>query len=313
MQTIQPFIICLMGPTASGKTALAVELVQHFPCEIISVDSAMIYRGLDIGTAKPTPEILRIAPHRLLDIRDPAESYSAGDFYSDAFCEIKNIIKKGKIPLLVGGTMLYFHLMQYGLDSLPKQDPFIREQIQEQAKQQGWTALHERLATVDPLAASRIHPHDSQRIQRALEVYTLTGKAITQQQLQDQRVSASSYSLYPLILSPANRSRLHEGIEKRFLTMLEQGFLEEVENLYQRTDLSLEKPAIRSVGYRQAWEYLAGKLTFEAMKEKTIIATRQFAKRQITWLRRWENARWFASDEKDHRQKAINYLRPFFS
>ncbi len=294
----QPFILCLMGPTASGKTALAVELRQRFPFEIISVDSVMVYRGLDIGTAKPTADLLRIAPHRLLDLRDPAESYSAGDFQIDVFREIKDIIGQGKIPLLVGGTMLYFHVLQFGLDDLPEQDSLIREQIQEEAMQAGWAALHQKLAAVDPLAAARIHPHDSQRIQRALEVYALTGKPLTAQQSLQERPAEFKLPcpLHHLILAPADRSKLHERIEKRFLTMLELGFMDEVKRLYERPDLSLEKPALRSVGYRQAWEYLAGKLTFEEMKEKAIIATRQLAKRQLTWLRRWKEAHWFDSE-----------------
>ena len=293
-QPQKPFLLCLMGPTASGKTALAVELVQRFPCEIISVDSAMVYRGLDIGTAKPTPDILRLAPHHLLDIRDPAEIYSAGDFKIDALREINHILAKGKVPLLVGGTMLYFHILQHGLDKLPGQDPFVRAQIQEEASQKGWAALHEKLTTIDPLAAARIHPHDSQRIQRALEVYTLTARPITQQQ---GHSLIPPYTIHKLILNTPDRSCLHERIEKRFLEMLALGFIEEVKNLYQRPDLSLEKPAIRSVGYRQAWEYLSGQLTFEEMKEKAIIATRQLAKRQITWLRRWEGSQWFNSED----------------
>lgn len=312
MQPYQPPLIpCLMGPTASGKTALAVELVQRYPFEIISVDSAMVYRGLDIGTAKPTADILRIAPHRLIDIRDPAEVYSAGDFQLDVHREIKNIIENGKIPLLVGGTMLYFHVLQYGLDALPEQDSIIREQIQEEAEQGGWAVLHEKLSAVDPQAAKRIHPHDSQRIQRALEVYALTGKPLTEQQLQGQTATPLPYSLQHLILCPEDRSRLHERIEQRFLMMLELGFMEEVKKLHQRPDLSLEKPAIRSVGYRQVWEHLEGKLGFEEMKEKAVIATRQLAKRQITWLRRWKQATWFDSEAEDVVGKVIKHLADF--
>ncbi len=308
----QPFILCLMGPTGSGKTALAVELVQRFPCEIISVDSAMVYRGLDIGTAKPSAPLLRIAPHRLLDCRDPADSYSAGDFQIEALREIQDILNRNKIPLLVGGTMLYFHILHYGLDPLPEQDRLIRSQLQQEARQIGWTALHERLASIDPQAAKRIHPHDSQRIQRALEVYTLTGKPLTEQQVLQAEQTVLPYPLHSLILNPGDRQSLHQGIEKRFLTMLEQGFLEEVKHLYQRGDLSLENPAIRSVGYRQAWEYLSGELSFEAMKEKAIIATRQLAKRQLTWLRRFKEAKCFDSEAKDLREQVSNYLQPFF-
>jgi tRNA dimethylallyltransferase len=304
-----PLILCLMGPTASGKTALAVELVQRFPFEIISVDSAMVYRGLDIGTAKPTPDILERAPHRLLDIREPEEVYSAGDFQIDALREIKDILQKGKVPLLVGGTMLYFHVLQQGLDDLPEQDPQIRAQIQEEAEQEGWTALHQKLGAVDPRAAARIHPHDGQRIQRALEVYALTGKPLTDQQLQGQTTASLPYPLHHLILCPEDRSPLHKRIEKRFSVMIEQGFLDEVKNLHQRPELSLEKPAMRSVGYRQAWEYLEGKLSFDEMKEKTVIATRQLAKRQITWLRRWKDAAWFDSESEKTSEKLTHFIR----
>jgi len=312
MPSKPPFILCLMGPTASGKTALAVELVQRFPFEIISVDSAMVYRGLDIGTAKPTADILRIAPHRLIDIRDPAEFYSAGEFRADALREIESIVEGGKIPLLVGGTMMYFHLLQHGLDDLPVQDPAIRAQIQEEGEQEGWTVLHEKLATLDPQAAARIHPHDAQRIQRALEVFALTGKPLTEQQLQGQTVAPLPYPLQHLILCPEDRSRLHQRIEQRFLTMLEQGFMEEVKGLRQRPDLNLEKPAIRSVGYRQAWEHLEGKLSFEEMTEKAIIATRQLAKRQITWLRRWKDAAWFDSEDAGVVGKVREYIGSLF-
>lgn len=315
MQSHQPFILCLMGPTASGKTALAVELTQHFPFEIISVDSCMVYRGLDIGTAKPTADVLSLAPHRLLNIRDPAEVYSAGDFLSDALCEIKKIVEKGKIPLLVGGTMLYFHVLEFGLDHLPEQNRLVREHIQEEAAQKGWTALHKKLETVDPLAAARIHPHDRQRIQRALEVYALTGKPITEKQVLQHGIVRHTlpYPLYHLILSPQDRSKLHQRIEKRFLSMLELGFLNEVRQLQQRPDLSLETPALRSVGYRQAWDYLAGKLTFEEMKMKAIIATRQLAKRQLTWLRRWENVPWLDSDDPEVLEKGFQWVSHFFS
>jgi tRNA dimethylallyltransferase len=310
----QSFILCLMGPTASGKTALAVELVQRFPCEIISVDSAMVYRGLDIGTAKPTPDILQLAPHRLIDIRDPAEIYSAGDFKLDALQEIQAILAEGKIPLLVGGTMLYFHVLQNGLDALPEQDPLIRQQIQEQAAKEGWLRLHEKLATLDPRAAARIHPHDGQRIQRALEVHAVTGKPISQhQKLQQGANKAAPYPIHNLILNPEDRSSLHERIEQRFLTMLDLGFMEEVKALYKRPELSLEKPALRSVGYRQAWEHLSGLLTFEEMKEKAIISTRQLAKRQMTWLRRWKEAEWFNSEEKNLTEKVVKSLQKLFN
>lgn len=303
---MRPLVLCLMGPTASGKTALAVEIVKRFPCEIISVDSAMVYRGLDIGTAKPDAATLQQAPHRLLDICDPADVYSAGDFKKDALREIENIIQQHKIPLLVGGTMMYFHILEHGLDDIPSRDNAVRTQIQQQAEQEGWPALHEKLKNIDPKAALRIHPHDSQRIQRALEVYTLSGKPITQhQQLSPPH---PAYTFHHLVLCPADRSHLHARIEKRFLTMLDLGFMEEVKKLHQRPDLSLEKPALRAVGYRQAWEYLSGKLTWDEMKEKTIIATRQLAKRQLTWLRRWKEAVWFDSEREDLVNVVTKYL-----
>jgi len=310
MSNPQHFIICLIGPTASGKTALAVDLVQRFLCEIISVDSAMVYHGLNIGSAKPNAEILQRAPHRLLDIRDPAEVYSAGNFISDAEREIADILHQGKIPLLVGGTMLYFHLLQQGLDQLPIRNEKTRQLIQEEAEQQGWPWLHQKLAEIDPQAATRIHPHDSQRIQRALEVYTLTGKPITE--AHQQQLVQRTYQIHNIILCPQDRHVLHQRIEQRFLQMLEAGFLDEVKQLYQRTDLSLQKPALRCAGYRQAWEYLSGELSFDEMKEKAIIATRQLAKRQITWLRRWKNAAWFNSEDRELLKKVTEYISGLF-
>lgn len=302
-----PFILCLMGPTGCGKTALAIELVKRFPFEIISVDSAMVYRGLDLGTAKPTEELLRLAPHRLLNIRDPAEVYSAGHFREDALREIRDIQAQGKMPLLVGGTMLYFYVLQYGLDNLPVKDPSIRAQIQEEAEIEGWANLHRKLERIDPKAHARIHPHDRQRIQRALEVHALTGKPLTEQQL--GHASLQPYPLHHFILCPVNRSWLHQRIEERFLSMLDQGFIEEVQKLRERSDLSLETPSMRSVGYRQVWEYLDGKWTFEEMKKKAIVATRQLAKRQITWLKRFENASRFNCEEEDLLEKVLRALK----
>lgn len=304
---MKPFIICLMGPTASGKTNLAVELSQRFNAGIISVDSAMIYKGMDIGTAKPDRETLRLAPHRLLDICDPADTYSAGNFKEDALREINNIFSQGKTPLLVGGTMLYFHLLQHGLDNLPVRDEQIRQQILQEAKAQGWPELHKKLSTIDSQAAKRIHPHDSQRIQRALEVYALTGKPISNHH---QRLGFSyPFAIHNIILSPNDRSRLHERIEQRFLMMLQLGFIEEVEELRARPGLSLINPALRAVGYRQAWEYLAGKISYLEMKEKAIIATRQLAKRQLTWLRQWQNARWFDSEEANIANQVMDHIK----
>jgi len=321
-------IVCLMGPTASGKTDLAVELTKHLPCDIISVDSAMVYRGLDIGTAKPNIEIQRIAPHRLLDIRDPTEIYSVGDFRKDAIREIESIIQQGRIPLLVGGTMLYFHALQRGLDDMPARDLQVRQHIQEEARQQGWPAMHAQLATIDPQAAARIHVQDSQRIQRALEVYRLTGKSLTHhQQLTEKSLTQTHQQsttdatnqpppavpmltiFHSIVLYPSDRAVLHKRIEKRFLTMLDQGFIEEVRRLYQRGDLSLDTPALRAVGYRHVWEYLSGTLSFEEMKEKAVAATRQLAKRQMTWLRRWKDALWLDSEQAGLVETVCAYLR----
>jgi len=304
-----PLIICLMGPTASGKTQLAVQLVQHLPFEIISVDSAMVYRGMDIGTAKPGPDILKIAPHRLLDIRDPAEVYSAAQFRDDAVREIEDIIAHGKIPLLVGGTMMYFRALQKGLSDLPSANPIVRAKLSAEALQHGWPALHERLIKVDPVASKRIHPHDSQRIQRALEVYELTGKSLTAWQ-QEGSPTLSSYQIYNLVVSPRDRSVLHDRIAERFSCMLDEGFVNEVRRLFDRGDLNLEMPAIRSVGYRQVWEYFLGKLTYEEMREKSIIATRQLAKRQLTWLRHWpEPVQWLDSQAEDLFEQAVRRFR----
>jgi tRNA dimethylallyltransferase len=298
-----------MGPTASGKTALAVEIIQHFPGALISVDSTMVYRGLNIGTAKPDAALQALAPHRLIDIRDPAEAYSAGDFKNDALREIEAIIQQGKIPLLVGGTMLYFYVLQHGLDELPAADASLRLKIQQEAAQQGWPALHEQLKMLDPKAAARIHAHDSQRIQRALEVHALSGKTLSAHH--QARPSSLAYPVHCLVLCPVERSRLHQRIEKRFLAMLQAGFIDEVRELYQRPELSLDKPALRAVGYRQIWEYLSGQSTLQEMQEKAIIATRQLAKRQMTWLRRWDKAAWFDSEDEALTVKVLEYLKHY--
>jgi tRNA dimethylallyltransferase len=307
-QPILPSIICLMGPTASGKTQLAIDLVQRLPCEIISVDSAMVYRGMDIGTAKPTAAVLKIAPHRLLNIRDPAEAYSAAQFCDDALREVEDIIAQGKIPLLVGGTMMYFRALQKGLSDLPSANAEIREKLTSEALQCGWPAMHERLVMIDPVAAQRIHPHDSQRIQRALEVYEISGKNLTSWQQQGAK-SLFQYQVINLAVSPVDRAVLHERIAQRFAAMLAEGFMDEVQRLFQRGDLTLETPAIRSVGYRQAWEYLLGQYSFETMQEKAVIATRQLAKRQLTWLRHWpQELRWFDSLHEELAVEAVEYL-----
>ena len=301
-------VICLMGPTASGKTQLAVELVQHFPLEIVSVDSAMVYRTLDIGTAKPDTETLAKAPHRLINIRDPKEAYSAAQFCKDALREIETIFQQKKIPLLVGGTMLYFRALQQGLSDLPSANLKIRKKIADQAKQLGWPKMHEYLVNVDPVASKRIHPHDSQRIQRALEVYELTGKNLTTWQ-ETENTRAVKYHFYNIAVAPLDRSILHARIAERFKKMLQDGFIDEVKNLQARGDLSLELPAIRSVGYRQVWEYLLGNCSYEEMQERGIIATRQLAKRQLTWLRSWPDVKWFDSEAIDLYTQVTNYLQ----
>jgi len=296
-----------MGPTASGKTDLAVSLVERFNCEIISVDSALVYRGMDIGTAKPDAETLARAPHRLIDIIDPAESYSAARFRDDALREMAEITAAGRIPLLVGGTMLYYRALQQGLSQLPEADADIRAAIEAEAAQQGWQALHDRLARVDPESAARIHPNDPQRLSRALEVYELTGQPLSVL-WREQEKSAFPYQAVKLAVAPTERSLLHERIALRFELMLQQGFIEEVEALYQRGDLHPDLPSIRCVGYRQAWAYLAGEWDRETMVERGIIATRQLAKRQFTWLRSEANLEWFDSLNEKLLEKTLKFL-----
>lgn len=294
-------LICLMGPTASGKTQLAVKLVQQFPFEIISVDSAMVYRGMDIGTAKPEPHILHIAPHHLIDICDPSEAYSAAKFRADALREIQSIFQLGKIPLLVGGTMLYFRALQQGIAVVPSANPEVRSKLLKEAKEQGWPELHKRLQTIDLIAANRIHPHDSQRIQRALEVFELTGKSLTDWQ-QAGTTEIDEFVMLNLVMGFSDRTILHERIARRFVQMLETGFIDEVKKLRARGDLSVEMPAMRSVGYRQIWEYLDGQYSLEEMREKGIAATRQLAKRQLTWLRSWPDTNYFDSTYEVYNQ-----------
>ena len=279
-----PNAIFLMGPTASGKTDLAIRLVQHYPVDIISVDSSMVYRGLDIGTAKPSAAELASAPHRLIDIKDPAQAYSAAEFREDALKEMAEISARGRIPLLVGGTMLYFKILRDGIADLPQANEAIRQQIVEQAQQEGWAVIHQQLARVDAVTAARLKPTDSQRLQRALEVYLATGIPLSVWHEQ-QQAQALPYCIHQFGLLPQDRSILHQRIEQRFDSMLANGFIEEVQALKQRPDLNLELPAIRSVGYRQVWEYLDNKYDYDEMRFKGIVATRQLAKRQYTWLR----------------------------
>ncbi len=299
--------IFIMGPTASGKTGLGIELVERLNGEIISVDSAMVYKGMNIGTAKPTKEELARAPHRLIDIIDPADAYSAANFREDAVREAEDIFSKGKVPIFVGGTMLYFRALQNGLSNLPQADEAIREKLEQEAKAIGWDGMHQRLEKIDPASAARIHPNDPQRIQRALEVYEITGRPLTQLFAEEEK-EAVPFPVVKLALQPDAREKLHKKIEKRFMQMLEQGFIEEVEQLRARGDLDLSKPSMRAVGYRQVWEYLAGDRTYENMIEKGITATRQLAKRQVTWLRAEENLSWFDSEDTQLIENVLSYV-----
>ena len=277
-----------MGPTASGKTALAVHLVEHLPLEIISVDSALVYRGMDIGTAKPDTGTLAAAPHHLLDIRDPAETYSAAAFYGDARHLMAEITARGRVPLLVGGTMLYFRTLVHGLDDLPKADPALRKEIEAEAAARGWPALHAELARVDPVTAARLAPNDSQRIGRALEILRLSGLPMsTQLQLKSKPLP---YRVLQLALLPSDRAVLHQRIAARFDAMLAAGLIDEVKVLRQRGALNADMPSMRAVGYRQAWAYLEGEIDLAQLREQGIAATRQLAKRQLTWLRSWPGA-----------------------
>lgn len=277
-------VILLMGPTASGKSGLSLQLAQRFPVEIISVDSALVYRGMDIGTAKPTLAEQAQAPHHLIDIIDPVESYSAAQFRSDALRLMNEIQQRGNIPLLVGGTMLYFKALREGLDDLPQADAVIRAQLDRQAQQIGWPAMHAELIRVDPVTAARLSPNDSQRIQRALEIWHITGQPMSAL-FKNKEEKAITHRYIPIALEPSERAQLHERIETRFDLMMENGFLDEVRALRARGDLHIGLPSIRCVGYRQAWEYFDGKLHGLQMREQAIIATRQLCKRQLTWLR----------------------------
>ncbi len=278
-------VICLYGPTATGKTDIAVELVRKFACEIISVDSALIYRGMDIGTAKPSGEVLAAAPHRLINICDPTESYSVAKFRKDAMKAIEEIHSSGKIPLLVGGTMLYFRALLEGLSPLPTSVPELRQELEALVSQRGLQSMHSRLKEVDPEAACRIHPHDPQRIIRALEVFELAGKPMTELQKIKMPVLGDICRVRTYGLMPVARAQLHARIALRFERMLAQGFLGEVEQLMSLKGIHEGLPSMRAVGYRQAYQYLMGRLGHDEMIEKAVVATRQLAKRQITWMR----------------------------
>jgi len=296
----KPVVIAIMGPTASGKTDLALALARAMPVSLISVDSAMIYRGMDIGTAKPDATTLAEFPHALVDILDPAESYSVKRFCEDARCHIRQAVEAGQLPVLVGGTMLYFRALLDGISELPETDPAVREAVQRAARERGWEAMHRELAMVDPDAAARIHPNDPQRIGRALEVWYSSGVPLTELQRQQQGCALEAdYEVQRFVLAPADRQRLRERIAQRFDQMLAQGFVEEVARLRARPDLHRGLPSMRSVGYRQIWGYLDGEYDYERMRELGITATRQFAKRQVTWLRRERHAQRLVSENLD--------------
>lgn len=300
--------LCIMGPTASGKTALAVELVRRFPFEIVSVDSALIYRGMDIGTAKPDAETLRIAPHRLIDFLDPGQRYSAARFRHDCLHEMELIRAAGRLPLLVGGTMLYFRALERGLSALPAADPQLRVRLEAQWRELGPAGMHARLAAVDAEAAARIHRNDPQRIQRALEVYELTGRSLSSH-FAEADPHARPVPLLKLVIAPVDRTVLHARIAQRFARMLEQGLVAEVDRLYRRDDLHAALPALRAVGYRQVWQYLAGELDYAQMAERAVIATRQYAKRQLTWLRAEPDALWLDAEAADLLQRVCEVIR----
>ncbi|NCT57065.1 MAG: tRNA (adenosine(37)-N6)-dimethylallyltransferase MiaA [Legionella sp.] len=299
-------VICLMGPTASGKTSLACELVKHLPYEIISVDSAMIYRDMNIGTAKPEADILQQAPHRLIDICSPTASYSAAQFCDDANQAGEEILNAGKTPLLVGGTMMYFRAFQEGLSVLPEANPEVREKIACEARDHSWVHMHQKLAKLDPITAARLHPNDTQRIGRALEVYALTGQPLSD--ILGEARAVIPYRFINMILFPEQRAWLHERIARRFDEMLALGFLDEVDMLLARWDLTREHPSMRSVGYRQALDYRAGMCDYSAFREHGIAATRQLAKRQLTWLRSWPHAYYFDPEKPGCLEQIMEFL-----
>ncbi|WP_332454932.1 tRNA (adenosine(37)-N6)-dimethylallyltransferase MiaA [Oleiphilus messinensis] len=334
-------VICLMGPTASGKTDLAVSLTERLPCDIVSVDSALIYKGMDIGTAKPDAELLARAPHRLIDIIDPAQVYSVAEFRQDCLREINDIIRKGRIPLLVGGTMMYFKALLQGIAPLPPADEATRQRLLQEAARDGWSALYQRLLKIDPQAARGMHENNHQRLLRALEVYEISGKPISAlwaaetsgqssghiteelpndnsagqlatsnyTKWEEESFGGLPYNVVNLAVSPKQRSDLHARIALRFNMMLEAGFIDEVKALYEREDLNLSLPSMRCVGYRQAWEYLDGHHTYEIMIEKGVAATRQLAKRQLTWLRGWPELRWFYTEDEKLLDNVLDTIR----
>ncbi len=299
-----------MGPTGSGKTVLALALQAHLPVEIISVDSALVYRGLDIGTAKPTPAEQAIAPHRLIDICEPTENYSAGRFCRDALAAIQAIRKRGNIPLLVGGTGLYFRLLEQGFSTLPTTDAATRARLSAWMQQWGMHRAHARLAEIDPPSAARIHPNDPQRIQRALEVYVITGKPLSAL-LAAGRVAPLNACLVKFVLAPAERAVLHQAVAARFERMLAQGLLDEVHGFYRREDMHPGLNAMRLVGYRQVWQHLAGKSSYQTMRDQAIAATRQLIKRQLTWFRAEADTIWLAAGDTGIANKILSEINKY--
>ncbi len=313
--TNRPLIPWLLGPTAGGKTALALGLAERFPLEIVSVDSALVYRGMDIGTAKPTAQERARVPHHLIDLVEPEEAYGAARFLADALAAIEGILARGRLPLLAGGTMLYFKALRDGLSDLPPADPRLRTELDARAAREGWPALHAELARLDPQAAARLAPTDAQRIQRALEIVLLTGEPLAARYAR-RTPAAHGYRWLPLALVPTDRARLHERIAERFHAMLQAGFIEEVMRLRQRPNLTLSHPSMRAVGYRQVWHYLEGTIRREAMIDAGIAATRQLAKRQLTWLRQfgetWPELRRFDPFAPDTPQRLAAALEEAF-
>jgi len=303
-------VIFIIGPTAAGKTRLALEIARVLPCEIVSVDSALIYRSMDIGTAKPDPQTLAAVPHHLVDLLDPAQCYSVAEFCNDARTAIDRILQRNRVPLLVGGTVMYFRALQQGLSKLPPADPAIRRQLAQRARQQGWAGLHRELREVDPESAGKIHPNDPQRIQRALEVYLLTGRPLSRLKV-EKPGSHFPYQVLKFIVAYRQRSRLNQPIEQRFTQMLEAGFVAEVERLRARGDLSLELPSMRCVGYRQIWEYLDGHYDYQEMCLRAVRATRQLAKRQYTWLNNETTAFRYALEDGEPDVEIIKKIRQF--
>jgi len=302
-----PRCVCLTGPTACGKTELALELAEHVPLEIVSMDSAMVYRGLDIGTAKPSAAVRARVPHHLIDVVEPTEAYSAGRFARDAAEAVREIAARGRLPLLVGGTLLYLRALREGLASLPRADAALRNELDAQARELGWPAMHARLQRIDPASAARIAPTDRQRIQRALEVHALTGRPLSE--LQGSAAEGGGLEIATVALVPEDRAALASRIERRFDAMLDAGFVAEVQNLRARGDLSKELPALRAVGYRQIWGHLEGAYDWHEARRRAIVATRQLAKRQLTWLRSTKNAQTFDCLSEDLDAKVLRGLR----